>query len=52
MASLKTFKSIHDEEILLINNYEFMLDKIRLRICNQIIYIIGNEQNDVEQHFG
>lgn len=35
MASLKTLKSRHDKEILLLNNYEFMLDKIRLRIRDQ-----------------
>jgi hypothetical protein len=35
MASLKTFKSIHGKEMLLVNNYEFMLDKIRLRIRDQ-----------------
>jgi len=32
MSSLKTFKRIHNKEMLLVNNYEFMLDKIRLPI--------------------
>jgi len=35
MASLQTFKSIHDKEMLLVNNYEYMFDKKRLRIRDQ-----------------
>lgn len=35
MANLKIFKSIHDKEMLLVNNYEYMFDKKRLRIRDQ-----------------
>jgi len=35
MASIKAFKSIHDKEMLLVNNYEYMFDKKRHRIRDQ-----------------
>jgi len=35
LVSIKTFKSIHDKEILLVNNYEYMFDKKRQRIRDQ-----------------